>query len=135
MRIVVDTNVIASALFFGGKPYRLLHYIMDGRVDVVASKEIVDEYEEIVFRLKQKYPAFGTKIPLQDLLAKFKIIQGRSDIHVCRDPDDDKFISCAVDGKCLYIVSGDCDLLSIGSYAGIEILTVADFLNRLEKSK
>ena len=45
MRIVVDTNVIASAIFFGGKPYQLLHYIMEGRVDVVASKEIVDEYE------------------------------------------------------------------------------------------
>ena len=56
-------------------------------------------------------------------------------IHVSRDPDDDKFISCAVDGKCLYIVSGDGDLLSIVSYADIEILTVADFLNRREKSK
>ena len=64
MRIVVDTNVIASAIFFGGKPYQLLHYIMEGRVDVVASKEIVDEYEEIVLRLKQKYPRIDTKIPL-----------------------------------------------------------------------
>ncbi len=54
MRIVVDTNVIASAIFFGGKPYQLLHHIMEDRVDVVASKEIVDEYEEIVLRLKQK---------------------------------------------------------------------------------
>ena len=64
MRIVVDTNVIASAIFFGGMPYQLLHYIMEGRVDVVASKEIVDEYEEIVLRLKQKYPRIDTRIPL-----------------------------------------------------------------------
>ena len=133
MRIVVDTNVIASAVFFGGKPYELLHYIMESRVDVVASKEIVDEYEEIVLRLKQKYPAISAKIPLQELLAKFEIIRVSSDIHVCRDPDDDKFISCAVDGKCLYIVSGDNDLLSIGNYEGIEILTVVDFMNRLER--
>ena len=43
MRIVIDTNVIASAIFFGGKPYLLLRHIMEGRVNVVASKEIVDE--------------------------------------------------------------------------------------------
>ena len=53
MRIVVDTNVIASAIFFGGKPYQLLRYIMEDGVDVVASKAIVDEYEEIVLRLSK----------------------------------------------------------------------------------
>ena len=132
MRIVIDTNVIASAVFFGGKPYQLLRYIMEGSVDVVASKEIVDEYEEIILRLQQKYPAITTKIPLQDLLTKFEIIRVSSDIHVSRDPDDDKFISCAIDGKCLYIVSGDEDLLTIGNYDGIEIVTVAGFLERLK---
>ena len=131
MRIVIDTNVIASAVFFGGRPYQLLRYIMEDRVDVVASKEIVDEYEEIVLRLQQKYPAITTRIPLHDILAKLEIIRVSTDVHVSRDPDDDKFISCAVDGKCLYIVSGDEDLLSIGNYDGIEILTVADFLDRL----
>jgi putative PIN family toxin of toxin-antitoxin system len=132
MRIVVDTNVIASAVFFGGKPYQLLRYIMEDRVDVVASKDIVDEYEEIVSRLQRKYQAISTRIPLQELLAKLEIIRVRSDIKASRDPDDDKFISCAVDGKCFYIVSGDNDLLSVGNYGKIEILTVADFLRRLE---
>ena len=132
MRIVVDTNVIASAIFFGGKPYQLLRYIMEDRVDVVASKDIVDEYEEIVSRLQRKYQAISTRIPLQELIAKFEIIRVGSEIRVCRDPDDDKFISCAVDGKCIYIVSGDSDLLSIGNYGDIEILTVADFLSRLK---
>ena len=132
MRIVIDTNIIASALFFGGKPYRLLRYVMESRVDVVASKEIVDEYEEIVLRLQRKYPAINTRIPLQEIISKFEIIRVNSQIHISRDPADDKFISCALDGKCLYIVSGDSDLLDIESYEGIEILTVSDFLNRLE---
>ena len=87
MRIVVDTNVIASAIFFGGKPYQLLHHIMEDRVDVVASKEIVDEYEEIVLRLKQKYPSISTRIPLQEILSRFEIIRVSSDIHVSRDPN------------------------------------------------
>lgn len=132
MRIVIDTNVIASAVFFGGRPYQLLRYIMEDRVDVVASKEIVDEYEEIVLRLQQKYPAITTRIPLHDILAKLEIIRVSSDVHISRDPDDDKFISCAVDGKCFYIVSGDEDLLSIENYDGIEILTVVDFLDLMK---
>ena len=132
MRIVIDTNIIASALFFGGKPYQLLRYVMESRVDVVASKEIVDEYEEIVLRLQRKYPAINSLIPLQDIISKFEIIRVNSEIHISRDPADDKFISCALDGKCLYIVSGDSDLLDIESYEGIEILTVSDFLNRFE---
>ena len=105
---------------------------MEGRADVVASKEIVDEYEEIVLRLKQKYPRIDTRIPLQELLSKFEIIRVSSDIQASRDPDDNKFISCAVDGKCLYIVSGDDDLLSVGNYGDVEILTVAEFLSRLD---
>ncbi len=132
MRIVIDTNIIASALFFGGKPYQLLRYVMESRVDAVASKEIVDEYEEIVLRLQRKYPAINSRIPLQDIISKFEIIRVNSEIHISRDPADDKFISCALDGKCLYIVSGDSDLLDIESYEGIEILTVSDFLNRFE---
>lgn len=98
----------------------------------MASKEIVDEYEEIVLRLKQKYPRIDTRIPLQDLLSKFEIIRVSSDIQASRDPDDNKFISCAIDGKCLYIVSGDDDLLSVGNYGDVEILTVAEFLSRLD---
>ena len=129
MKIVVDTNVIASAIFFGGKPFQLLCHIMEGRVDVVASKEIVDEYEEIVLRLQQKYPAINTKIPLQDILAKLEIIRISSDIHISRDPDDDKFIECAVDAKCLYIVSGDKDLLSPENYGEVQIVTVSEFLS------
>ena len=105
---------------------------MESRVDVVASKEIVDEYEEIVLRLQRKYPAINSRIPLQDIISKFEIIRVNSEIHISRDPADDKFISCALDGKCLYIVSGDSDLLEIESYEGIEILTVSDFLNRFE---
>lgn len=98
---------------------------MEGRVDVVASKEIV-------LRLKQKYPRIDTRIPLQELLSKFEIIRVSSDIQASRDPDDNKFISCAIDGKCLNIVSGDDDLLSVGNYGDVEILTVAEFLSRLD---
>ena len=65
MRIVVDTNVIASAVYFGGKPYDLLKLIMEEKVSAIASKEIVDEYEEILARLQHKFPKLSKSIPFQ----------------------------------------------------------------------
>ena len=130
MRIVIDTNVITSAVYFGGKPFELLHLVMEQKVNAYASESIVNEYEEILLRLQGKYPGLSRKIPFQDLIARFHIINVKSDLQVCRDPDDDKFISCAVDGRCVYIVSGDKDLLDLKEHEGIEIVTVAEFLER-----
>ena len=131
MRIVVDTNVIASAVYFGGKPYDLLKLIMEEKVSAIASKEIVDEYEEIIARLQHKFPKLSKSIPFQEIVGKLTVIKVSSDIRICRDSEDDKFISCAVDGRCIYIVSGDNDLLSLKDYDGIEIITVAQFFERL----
>lgn len=132
MRIVVDTNVLASAVYFGGKPFKLLKLIMEEQISAIASKEIVEEYEEILVRLQQKFPKLSKSIPFQDIVGKLAVINVSSDIHICRDPDDDKFISCAVDGKCIYIVSGDNDLLELKGYEGIEIITVARFFERFD---
>ena len=93
-------------------------------------KRLLTSTRRFFFVCKKKYPSLNIKIPFQTLLSKFEIIHVSSDVHISRDSDDDKFITCAVDGKCLYIVSGDDDLLSIGSYEGIEILTVGAFLDR-----
>ena len=131
MRIVVDTNVIVSAVYFGGKPYDLLKLIMEEKVSAIASKEIVDEYEEILARLQHKFPKLSKSIPFQEIVGKLTVIKVSSDIRICRDSEDDKFISCAVDGRCIYIVSGDNDLLSLKDYDGIEIITVAQFFERL----
>ena len=127
MRIVVDTNVIASAIYFEGKPYELLKLIMEERISAIASKDIVEEYEEILARLQQKFPKLSKSVPFHEIVGKLIIIYVSSDNYVCRDPDDDKFISCAVDGKCVYIVSGDNDLLTLKNYEVIEIITVAQF--------
>lgn len=51
--------------------------------------------------------------------------------HVCRDPDDDHVLAAAVEGRAQWVVSGDNDLLSIGSHCGVEIITPAQLLDRL----
>ena len=55
MRIVADTNVIASAIYFGGKPFELLKLIMEERISAIASKDIIEEYEEILARLQYRH--------------------------------------------------------------------------------
>jgi putative PIN family toxin of toxin-antitoxin system len=64
---------------------------------------------------------------LSPLFSSLKIIEPISEINVCWDPDDDKFIECAVDSRAIYIVSGDKDLLDIQEYDGIQIITAKEF--------
>ncbi len=63
---------------------------------------------------------------LSPLFSSFKMIESKTNIEVCRDPDDDKFLECAIDAKAMYIVSGDNDLLVIGEYENIQIITAKD---------
>ena len=106
MTIVIDTNVVISGVFFGGYPRKIL---------------------ESVYRLQATACCSDT---LNSLIARLEIINPVSEISVCRDPDDDKFIECAVDGKAVFIVSGDKDLLSLESYKDVEIISAADFCSR-----
>jgi putative PIN family toxin of toxin-antitoxin system len=132
MRIVIDTNVVASAIFFGGRPAALLRMVITRTLSAVATEEIVDEYQETVNYLMKKYSEKLDEFSLIPVVSAMEIIPASHNIHVCRDPDDDKFISCAVDGQCYYIVSGDKDLLTLGNYENIRILTVAEFMKMIE---
>jgi len=58
------------------------------------------------------------------------LIEPQSIIHISRDPDDDKFISCAKDSQALYIVSGDKDLLVLKCYDNIQIITASEFCEK-----
>ena len=132
MRIVIDTNVVASAIFFGGRPAALLRMVITRTLSAVATEEILDEYQETVNYLMKKYSEKLDEFSLIPVVSAMEIIPASHNIHVCRDPDDDKFISCAVDGQCYYIVSGDKDLLTLGNYENIRILTVAEFMKMIE---
>ncbi len=130
MKIVIDTNVVASAIFFGGRPRQLLEELFLKNIEAVASPEILTEYKETFEELRSRYPDKPVQIPMTQIAASCKVVTPTQNFHVCRDPDDDKFIDCAVEGKCIYIVSGDKDLLSLEHFHDVEIITVAEFLSR-----
>ena len=131
MKIVIDTNVVASAVFFGGRPRKLLEKLLLGEFTAFVSPEIVDEYQATLHRLQEKYPQKAVSVPLTQIVTACRLIESKTTVRVCRDPDDDKFIACAIDSKSLYIVSGDRDLLAVGKYQNVEIVTVADLFTRI----
>ena len=135
MRIVVDTNVLASAVIFGGKPAELMHLVQMQFISAVATEEILVEYRETIDYLLKKYASRKVSRPIDPFLSVIEIIPSRSHVNVCRDPDDDKFISCAIDGQCYYIVSGDKDLLTLKEHQQIKIVTVSEFLEILRNQR
>ncbi len=134
MRVVVDTNVLISGIFFGGLPRKILELWRAKDFELVCSAEILEEYEDVLYRFEKK-----SKSADDSLVQKFMNMLTRDSmvIHpthtrkISSDPDDDKFINCALSGRALYIVSGDSDLLEIKEVEGIKIITARDFLDKM----
>lgn len=130
MKIVVDTNVLISGVFFGGYPRKILSSVVNKEITACATAEIVDEYEEIVQEMIERKQGHINRAILAPLIKAMEIIESTSHIEICRDPDDDKFLECAKDSRSLYVVSGDKDLLVIEKYENIQIITAKDFCEK-----
>ena len=130
MNIVIDTNVVISGTFFGGAPRRVLEAVVEKTVSAFATSEIVDEYSEIVDEMIRRKQGHLSPAVLAPFIQNLRMIESVSDIQVSRDPDDDKFIECAVDAKALFVVSGDKDLLVLERYEDVEIIRAAEFCRR-----
>ncbi|MDR1323141.1 MAG: putative toxin-antitoxin system toxin component, PIN family [Candidatus Margulisbacteria bacterium] len=133
MKIVVDTNILVSAIFFDGLPEKLVDLILTKVVTIVVSHDLLQEYAATIQNMYGKLAKTRKRFSLAPLLKYSSKIKPTSKIQICRDKDDNKFIDCAVDGNCEYIVSGDKDLLSLRNYQNINIVTVRDFLKFFEK--
>lgn len=135
MRIVVDTNLFVSALIQPkGIPAQILTH--DAPFQLVTSEEILAEIERVLgyARIRRKYNLSDQTV--HEYLARIRddseIIEvSKNAAGASPDPDDDKFLACAVDAGADYIVSGDPHLTSLGGYMGIPVLTPRQFLDRL----
>ena len=133
MRIVVDTNILISGIFFGGRPREFLQHCYSGNLQMVCTEEIFIEYIETIEKLSKKS---GKGIPDEIkaiLIEHIEFIENRYADRYCRDPHDDKFINCARSGEITHIVSGDNDLLILKDIRGIRISKVADFLENIRE--
>lgn len=131
MKAVLDTNVVISAIFFGGEPLRIIKAAHGKRLDLVATRAVLDEYREVAERLHRTYPTVGYRRALAMLESIITLVHPATlKGQVCRDPDDDALIACALGARAKIICSGDDDLLSVNGYAGIKVLRPSEFCRR-----
>jgi len=131
VRVVLDTNVFISGVFFTGPPHKILRAWRNGTLRLCVSAEIVDEYVEVADRLASKFPPINPQPVLTLLSANAEIHDARPLAEpVSDDPDDDKFIACAVASGSRMIVSGDRHLLRVSGHAGVEVLRPRDFVEK-----
>jgi len=130
IKVVVDTNVFVSS-FFGGNPRKIVDLWKSGQLTLCLSKPIIDEYVEVLQRLGLK-----NERELSELLNLFAhgfhstFSAKTPELHLVEeDPDDDKFIECAVALKADFVISGDKRLIAIENYIGIRIVTSKEFVD------
>jgi putative PIN family toxin of toxin-antitoxin system len=136
MRLVLDTNVVVSALLWGGTPYRILQQAVDGEVELFTSPVLVAELREILARphLAAKLAEQGTTADaLTALYRDFTVAVSPLSVPraVPDDPDDDHVIACALAAKADVIVSGDRHLLNLREYQGVRIMIPAQVMQLL----
>ena len=135
MRIVLDTNVFISS-FFGGNPRKIIDLWAAGKITLCFSREIVEEYIEVLERLGlQEEEGLGALLKL--------LARGHSCLFTAKtptlkiveaDPDDDKFIACAVALEAQWVISGDKQLTAIKEYMRIKIVTPRQFVDQFSNT-
>ena len=130
MRVILDTNVFISGVFFSGPPYQILKAWQDGKIKLLLSPEIFEEYERVGKALSGQFPSINLHTILSFVTIKAEIILAQElSERVSEDPDDDKFLACALSGKCKLVISGDKHLLGVSGFKGIEVIRPRQFLD------
>ena len=129
IKVVIETNVFISS-FFGGIPREIINLWRDGQITICISQSILEEYIKVLNRLGidkheitklTKLFAEGYNLIFAATTPKIEIVKD--------DPDDNKFIECAVELGAKTIISGDNHLLKIGKYIDIKILSPREFMH------
>ena len=133
-RVVLDTNVLVSALLFTGELSKIVELWQQGEVVPLISRETFDELRAVL-----GYPKFSLapeeiqSIIENEILPYFEVVGIKENIRgVCRDPEDDKFLACALSGAAHFILSGDKHLTDLKSYKTIRIMKASEFLRRFK---
>ena len=130
MRVVIDTNVVISAIFWPGKPKQLLNQVRVRKLTFLTSDILLTELKEVLTRKDKPFKL--SEEEAQRVLAATRdladIVASHSRVNICRDEADNRVLECAIDGRADWIITGDRHLLEFQTFEGIKIATVASFL-------
>ena len=142
IRAVLDTNLFISGLFSSyGSIARLQQLWLSGAFELVVSEAILEEIGETlqkVYIQKQLRLKPEERVGILGLIREKAFIvtkdQYKTD-RIVEDPDDNKFLGCALEAKAKYIVSGDSHLLSLKHFHGIQIVDPKIFVQEMERQR
>ncbi len=139
MRAVIDTNVLLSGLLWRGAPHALIEQVQAGTLAMVSSPALLAELAEVISRAKfdeilarsntSRERSLAEMLQLAEVIVPPPLPQ-----PVCRDPDDDHVLACALAAQADLIVSGDADLLKLREYQSIRIVAAAEALRLIERA-
>ena len=132
MRVVADTNILVSALLFGGTSEQVFLAGLRGDIQLVTSLPLLKEFEKV---LKEKFKLRSPLVReiIEEVMEVAEIVEVSSHIKAISYPDEDnRVLECAVDGKAEFIVTGDTGhILPLKEYGEIKILSPSEFLKHL----
>ena len=140
MRLVLDTNIVLSGLIWHGTPARLFRLASEGRIKLITSERLLAELQTVVARKKFTSVLLRRNRSQADILFGYALlceIVAPQPIPptVLRDPDDDAVLAAALAERADLIVTGDLDLLDIGTFRTIPILTAAQAVTMIERQE
>ncbi|MBU4190624.1 MAG: putative toxin-antitoxin system toxin component, PIN family [Candidatus Thermoplasmatota archaeon] len=131
IRAVIDTNVFISSFITYGKSRKVLDKVFAGKIRLLTSPAILLEFEEVLSR--EKFGLTRTQVQriVSLLIHSSEVIESKTKIIlITEDPDDNKLLECAIDGRAKYIITGDKHLLKIRKYKNIRIVNPNSFLRK-----
>jgi putative PIN family toxin of toxin-antitoxin system len=125
MKIVLDTNVLING-FKDEHSYekRIIDAVIAGEIEAYANRQTLQENKLIT---SQIIDSDEYRNQLNDLFSQINWVVNRRQIHVVRDPEDNKILESAVEAKADYLVTSDNALLELEEYQNVKIVTPAEF--------
>ena len=128
VNVVLDTNILISAIGFGGKPREILNLVLEREIMGVISPVLLAELEDVI---SKKFPKLENDFrrTRRRIKRRFKMVYPSETINVLRDKPDNRILEAAVERNCDYIITGDKELLKLGNFKKIKIVNTDQFLD------
>lgn len=132
-KVILDTNILISAVGFGGKPREILNLVLKKQIKAFTSPTLLAELEDVIHK---KFPILSEDFNRlrRQIKKNFKIVRPKETIEVLKDTDDNRVLEAAIEGNCDYIITGDSELLGLNVYRKVEIITPEQFIKLLKET-
>ncbi len=135
LRAVLDANVYVSAILQprGAPGLVVEEFLRDANFELVLSPAIVNEVLRVFGyrKLRKVLGGVDAQLWFEDIVVLADVVVDRPLSGICDDPDDDKYLAAAVEGRASHVVTGDRRFLALGEHAGVVIVTPRAFLDLL----